>query len=447
MYKATANGSMAHTVGNVTTLFTEFIKSLFPDNYFRHVHINSRMAYREQKREENSRYEFIKKNKPILIVRPKIELTNSDIFLTHSLFTTNLFSMSFQGDSSNYLPFYCDREKGCAINYLMNRIRVLFDCTIMVDTEFEQINQYAYLLNMITPERIYRMDTALEVYIPPSMVELASALSGVPIKDPDTCTVKPFLDYMMKHANKYVTFKERTSSSTQDFFMFYPVSIDYVFNDISKDDPNKKSWASYSCNINFSITTEFNTVGIYEFITREKPKDISFQVDIGPKGQDPSKGVNIVPMFTISNLFDNTELPNGYKMFYSRSFDTEPELAGKPDKISFSSELEYSNARDVIAWHNKNGIPNSVFLYFIIMENNKKLKEGEDYTIDWDELSITILKSDPDKTYRLVMFVNSLYLLQLQENHDSISNTYEQQVGKITDKTINTKEDNQIGIR
>ena len=99
MYKATANGSMAHTVGNVTTLFTEFIKSLFPDNYFRHVHINSRMAYREQKREENSRYEFIKKYKPIIIVRPKIELTNSDIFLTHSLFTTNLFSMSFQGDS------------------------------------------------------------------------------------------------------------------------------------------------------------------------------------------------------------------------------------------------------------------------------------------------------------------------------------------------------------
>ena len=135
--------------------------------------------------------------------------------------------MSYQGDSSNYLPFYCDREKGCAINYLMNRIRVLFDCTIMLDTEFEQINQYAYLLNIITPERIYRMDTALEVYIPPSIVELASALSGVPIKDPDTCTVKPFLDYMMKHANKYVTFKERTSSSTKDFFMFYLVSIDY----------------------------------------------------------------------------------------------------------------------------------------------------------------------------------------------------------------------------
>ncbi len=445
MNRVTANSSLAHTVGNVTTLFTEFIKSLFPDNYFRHVHVNTRMAYREQKREENSKYEFIKKTRPILVIRPRVELNNDDIFLSNSFFTNNSFGQRFTGDSSNFLPFFYDKKSRTAVTYLMNRIRVIFDCTIMVDTEFEQINQYSYLLNIVPPNIIYRMDTALEVYIPQTIMELVSAYSGVPIKDPDTGTVKPYLDYVMGNANKYITFKERTSSSTMDFFMFYPCAIDYIFTDISKDDPSKKSWASYSCNINFSITTEFNTVGIYNFFTSKTPSEMSFQVDLGT--QKDKELINIVPMFTISNLFDDVELPNGFKMFYSRAFETEPELAGKPDSVDFSGELEYTNAKDIIAWHNKNGIPNSVYIGIIIMENNKKLEEDKDYIVDWENLSVSILKSNPDKTYRLVMFMNQLYALNITENYNSISNAYEQQVGKITDKTINTKFDNEIGIK
>lgn len=445
MQKAVANGSLAHTVGNVTTLFTEFIKSLFPDNYFRHVHINTRMAYREQKREENSNYEFIKKTRPILVVRPKIDLTSSDIFLYNSLFTTNLFSQHYTGNTSNYLPFFYDKKNNIAVSYLMNRVRVLFDCTIMVDTEFEQINQFAYLLNMITPERIYRMNTALEVYIPSTIMELISAYSGVPIKDPDSGTLKPFIDYMISNADKYVTFKERTSLSSKDFFMFYPCSIDYVFNEISKDDPNKKSWASYSCNINFSITTEFNTVGIYDFFTTKNPSEMAFQVDLGTK-KEP-EAVNIIPMFTIGNLFENVEFENGFKLFYTRTFSTDEDLAGKKDSICFADDLEYTNAKDIIKWHNKNGIPNSVYLKITIMENNKKLVEGEDFVIDWETLTATVLKSDPDKTYRMVMFVNQLYALNLTETYNSISNSYEQQVGKVTDKMVYTKSDNEIGIK
>ena len=33
------------------------------------------------------------------------------------------------------------------------------------------------------------------------------------------------------------------------------------------------------------------------------------------------------------------------------------------------------------------------------------------------------------------------------ENFNSTSNTYEQQVGRVTDKTINIKRDNEIGVK
>ena len=58
-----------------------------------------------------------------------------------------------------------------------------------------------------------------------------------------------------------------------------------------------------------------------------------------------------------------------------------------------------------------------------------------------------LIKSNPDKTYRLSIYLNNLYVNQLMENFNSISNTYEQQVGRVTDKTINIKRDNEIGVK
>ena len=448
MNKVIANASMAHTVGNVTSFFTEFIKQQFPDNYFKYTHINTRMAYREQKKEENSKQEFIKKVKPILVVRPRMDFNNSDIFLYNSFLTTNFFGQRYTGQTTNMMPLYLDRNIGCQVSYLLNRIRVIFECTIMLDTEFEQINQYAYLLNLFIPERIYRLNTALEMYIPNDILELISAYSGVPIFDNDKGIVKPFLDYMMAYSNKYITYKERTSSSTKDFFVYYPLSIDYMINDISKDDPNKKNWASYSCNINFTITTEFNVIGLYEFFTNVKDDRLnSIQLQLGGNHpNDRKNGINIIPHFTVPNLFENIKLDNGFELFYSRSFDTDPSEADKSSVLELSELLEVTNLKEIISWHKKNGIPNTIFLQFIILADNEKLIMDKDYKIDWDNLSIDILKSDPDKTYRMNIYLNNFYINQLVENYNSISSSYEQQVGRVTDKTINRKRDNEIGI-
>ena len=450
MYKTVFNGSMAHTVGNVTSLFTEMIKSLFPNNYFRHTHINTRMAYREQKREENSNYEFIKKNRPILIVRPKIDIDNTDIFMTYSMLTNNIWGMDFLNtDGQNFFPFYRDRDKMCEVKYLLNRIRVILECSVVVDTEYEQINQYVYI-SQFTPDRINRMNSALEVYIPPSVMELISAYSGVPIKDPDTGTVKPFLDYTMNHANKYITFKERTSSSTHDFFMYYPLSIDWVLHDLSKDDPNKKSWAMQSATINFSITAEFNTPTIYTFSAMKKnPIIIGAQMDFGKKNDDPKNLVNIVPYFTIPNLFDseNMKLDNGFEMFYTQGFETDINKNKQPDELDIAPVFANTNCAEIIDWHNKNGIPNTVFIRFIIMKNNKMLVEGTDYSINWNTQKITILESDPDVMYTLTIFVNNLYVTDLLENYNGLSNTYEQQVYPTTNKIVRTKKDDQVGVK
>ena len=43
-------------------------------------------------------------------------------------------------------------------------------------------------------------------------------------------------------------------------------------------------------------------------------------------------------------------------------------------------------------------------------------------------------------------FLNNLYVNQFMENFNSMSNTYEQPVGRTTDKTIRTRQSDQIGV-
>ena len=225
--------------------------------------------------------------------------------------------------------------------------------------------------------------------------------------------------------------------------MYYPLNIDYVFTDFSKEDPSKKNWVSYSCNINFSVTCEFNTVSVYNFLTSNMTKIIGSDVTLKPEHGD---GINIIPYFTIGNLFDKTTLDNGFEMFYTQAFETDLTKADKPDTLELAELLERTNIKEILEWHKKQGVPNTVFLQFIIMENNEKLTVNKDYTIDWDNFSITILKSNPDKTYRLAIFLNNLYVNQFMENFNAMSNTYEQQVGRVTDKTIRDRETNEMGV-
>ena len=450
MNKAVSNISIAHTMGNVTSLITQFIKGWFPKDYFKHTHINTRMAYREQKREENSDYEFIKKNRPILVIRPRLDADNTDIFMTYSFFTTNIYDMQFRGAASNFMPFFLDRDKGISLSYLMSRIRVIFDVTIMVDTEMEQLNQYFYLLTRVVPEQIYHMNTSLEVLIPGSLIELISAYSGVPIKDNDHGTTREFLKYMTDHSNKYVTLKERPSTSTMDFFMYYPLTVEWVMSDLNRDEPNKKSWAVYTSNINFTITTEFNTAAIYEFLTTDnKPIERGYIVDIGgaDKRNDRRDGINIIPYFTIPNLFSMTKLENGFELLYTQAFETDPLCEAKEDTLDIKPIFENTNAIDIIKWHNKAGIDNKVFLDFIVMKDNDKLIEGTDYIIDLNEMKLTILESHADATYHISVFINNGYTNTLMENYNEITSSNEPPVGRVTDKTIVTKHEAEKGIK
>ena len=167
MNQAVVNSSLAHTVGNVTFQMTEFIKSIFTPNFFRHTHISSRMAYREFKINENRQEAaFIKKNRPILIIRPHLEI-NDDIFMSGSMFT-RLYNgaTNYSKDYGQFLPLFRDDVNDISLSYFMNRVRVVLQVTMMFDTAYQQINVFNSIHNRFNENQIYWVHTAFRMLCP-----------------------------------------------------------------------------------------------------------------------------------------------------------------------------------------------------------------------------------------------------------------------------------------
>ena len=449
---ATASSSIAHTTGNITFIMVEYLKGLFKNKYFNHIHITSRMPYKEFQINENRQTDqFIKKVRPILVVRPRIILNNDDIFLSRSRFTRTIEGVAYNRTGGYYQNILRDNKNGVSLNYLMNRIRVELQCTIMVDTQIQQINAFNAILNMHNENQIYKMNTATEVYVPRAFVDAISEISGVPERDSDTGLPRNFLNYLTMNSNRYWTFKEKNSSQKEEFFIYYPITMEYVFTNYSMEDMNKRGDVDHSAEISFILTAEFNTIGTFQ-LTSEKD-------DVVEKANavmhiDSNQAVKIRPFFTVSNLFAETD-KNGWKMYYSNIFTLDPDVPRhEPDILDLSSIFRDTSLKDILKYHEENGVSNDILFNFIIMQNNtmlkdKKLKEDDkiDYVVELDKQRLLIYNKNYNATYRIVIYINNLYIMSLMNRISDLDKTYERDMNRDKERErINETEKSNITV-
>ena len=134
------------TYGNIATFVNQWLLDLFPKNYFKTDYINSTIAYRDFATYNNNRKEFIKKQKPMLILRPRIEIDTQDELPINQTYLANRIYdvMNDDIDTGNLQSFFEDRDNKRYIQFLLNSLRITFDVTIVVETLMEQINLVHY---------------------------------------------------------------------------------------------------------------------------------------------------------------------------------------------------------------------------------------------------------------------------------------------------------------
>lgn len=404
-----AAASMAHTYGNVTTFINQWLLKLFPKDYFKTNYINSTIAYRDFATFNNNRKQFIKKQKPMLLIRPRIELdTLDDLPLNQTYLCNRIYDVMDEDiDTGNLQNFFIDKYNNRQLQFLMNCLRINFDVSIVVETMMEQINLVHYFKNRVRQNYDIALVGNLESFISRDIMYVLAKDAGFEdvFTEEGKHRMGEFLSYVNSHSHYPVTVKYKNSSGRHEFFRFHHSYLNIAITGLSIDEGSKKNMVSDEYIINFSVRCDFNTAGLYVYTSEN---DLAF-------GNLPESTVldetTMVPTLTPQTVFTKSHLPEGWNVFTMPAFDLDNDDV--PYILDFSPLLNTS-LEEAVKYHRENGIPLSSFLKIEILKNNREMDiEKNEYEIDWDNLSIKVYNCDRNQEYRLILSVFTNYLNDL----------------------------------
>ena len=126
-------------------------------------------------------------------------------------------------------------------------------------------------------------------------------------------------------------------------------------------------------------------------------------------------------------------------MYYTNLFYCEGNhKKGEPEILDLSPVLndDRTNLKDIYEYHKKNGISNKLLFNFIVMRNSEKLSDKlnedgkRDYEIDFENFQLKIYKISLNSTYRLIIYINNLYVTNLMNTINHLDTAYEAPVHK-----------------
>ncbi len=388
--------SAAHTFGNVTAFIENWLLNLFPENLFKTIHVNSKIAHQQMR---STPKEFLKKSPPMFVIRPRIDWNDNNRFLNGTPLVERQNNLYMQHGDTNLQDFFQDNRTKVAVKYQLNRSVMNFDVILIFNTLIQQINWASYFQNAVALEKPFFLKTCLESYLHLELLKKISLFSGFPLYDEDG-SIKQFLRYMNGNSQYPITYKLQGSSGTEEFYRYYPVNIDTTITNFSTDDGEKVGQVTDRYQISFSVRCEFYSTGFY-YLFSDKIKDYAvITVD--------TEDSRIIPIFTDVLTQEDIDLPMGWKLYASPSC----RLEDKNDSVDIGS-LFNDSIRSTIKFHRERGIPLMEFFKLRVRKQGKLLQYGKDYTVDLDNYRINFINCDTYFTYKILIMLNVEYINNL----------------------------------
>lgn len=392
-----SNPSITHTFGNVACVAMDYMEHLFPDDWFKTKHITTKLANRQLdvfKKQTG----FWKNKKPMLILRPRIDLNDSSVWYYGSAMMNRMTNSRSTMEFADLVPLVHHADACVDIQFIWNRFRLIFDVVIVVDTYNKQINIANDIRNQLNIDAPYPLTTFLEAYIPKSIIyRMADYLH---IERTDTAQI---LDFLNTYSATPITYKLKNSSGNDEFFMMYQTNIESIVSDVSLDDGESRGIVSDTYTIALSLSLEFNAVGVW-YLFQNDGNDNYNRIPI----DDELSGDNIIPIVSIP-LGYNLRLDHGWKIYDQSFYHVSTNKDNDPDITDISTILESNGMKKLLHHLDHNNIPHYPYLRFRCFKDGKELSRGKDgFEIDLKKKCIYTYNPEPHHTYRLFTIVNSL---------------------------------------
>lgn len=394
----TVLGSASHTYGNVIAKVENWVLEQFPENLFKTIHVNSQLAHRQIR---TTNHEFLKKTKPMIIFRPRIDL-NEDRFLKNTPIMEIQNELYSTYGGTNLQNFFEDPKSHLNIKFQLNRTVMYMDVILIFSTLMQQMDYLNYANNTLLRDRPFDIPTFLESYIPLEMVDVVSEITNIPIYAEDGST-KDFLQYLEGNSKYPITYKLQGQTRTHEFFRLYPTNILTTISDLSYDDGNKIGHISTEYQITFTIRLEFNSTGFYYLFYQDMDK-------INLPKVDPEDST-VIPVFCDVITKEDLNLRQGWHLYNQASIMIET----PDDEVVFDS-LVNESIKNVLKYHMENGLPLLEWLDIKVRQNGKLLYENRDYEIDYEKLILHFKNRNIHMSYKILICVNIEYVNDLIKN-------------------------------
>ena len=392
--------SAAHNYGNVTAFIENWLINLFPKNLFKTVHVNSKIAHNQMR---STGHEILKKTPPMFIIRPRIEWKDDNRFMAGTPIMERMGDLYYKRGFTNLQPFFHDRKNNLTIAYQLNRSVINFDVILIFQTLIQELNWSHYFLNAVRQEIPFNLDTCLESYISPELLHNLSVLSGIPMAD-ESGSVDYFLKYLNGNSMYPVTLKLQGNTQTNEFFRYYPATIDTVIGNFATDEGEKIGHITDRYQITFSIRCEYNSCGFY-YLFSDKLNLPNTIITV------PDETGVIMPVYTDVIAKEDVDLPLGWQLYASPSC----RLEKANDDVSIQSVLNTS-ILFAFEYHKKRHIPFSEFFKMRVRKQGMLLEPGEDYVFDPETYTVHFHNNDRKDlyyTYKILIMLNVEYINEL----------------------------------
>lgn len=444
-----ASPSSSSLYGNVGCAIRELILSKFPYNYFQYMNVSTEVAFKNLRRQfgSNTNNEISKRKYPQLIIQPSYQVPDADGFLQNIPLTKNDMDIQHYTDRRYLFEVIKDNQYDWSLKFKLNRDRIDYDVSVVVQTLHQQLDVYKAMLNQMTWDRSFYYPAALEAVLPKTMVTYMSRLCNM-----DIDTYPEFIPMFLRHLNSVagypITYKVRNASATDEFFMYYQHNLVVTYTDLQLETANKKGMLDESYTITFRVSVDFNLPGLFILDGAEsnlaKLRVLLVDKTSVGKGYDQDKD-DFIPLFSLSNFYNKfPQRRDGLTLYGSFLFTSEEKSNADTADIGLLIEPEHQKA---IRFHTKYGMLDKTICRVYIMKNSEELPEDQ-YTVNWDTFKIEYKNPDTSATYRVAIYMNLEVLNAdlsnpridgpfdqhaLRENHIDYSNTKNQTVVNLDD--------------
>lgn len=430
IYSCRATTVLSGIIGNVSYIVRDFIEGLFPPGFIKHVYIDTSMSSLEIEKETDGIFKY---DKPYLIIRPNVSLSDDHIFgRLPDWMTTNYYN--FKNLRNNYTPVFADMKNGIYVYSVPDRIKMTFDIEIVASTKMEQLNIAHYLKGSVLHKGyFYLNDAKLETEVPKFFIKTIANIMKYDLTDERQKS--DFLNYLETNSQSFVTEKIKASTGNPAYFYLYQTNLLSLFEDYPQIDNGEQKDMTYT---NFRITEQFSVdfwcpsnffLETEKVLTEEDMKLGWDVIDLGEKAM-LNYTMKVIPdrTFTLDGKDYEFLKKQGYitdDKYYLTITDEDNkkhgkflyknELAEKNDDGTYKIKLNemdvldlrgflHPDVKKVISYNNKYRIDNDKIFKIRIYEEEKLINK-ENILIDWKTLTLYNINPKPETTYHIFAYV------------------------------------------